>query len=172
MKIISLSILFALSAHIAHADVTVPMHLVDDKGNTKPAGQIVISESAYGLVFTPAIEGLTPGVHGFHMHENASCAPKEQNGKMIPALTAGGHYDPQGTKRHSSPWGDGHLGDLPALIIGDDGKTTQPVLAPRLKTADLKGRSLMIHLGADNHSDHPAPLGGGGSRLACGVIRD
>ena len=46
---------------------------------------------------------------------------------------------------------------------------TQPVLAPRLNMADLKGRSLMIHAGGDNHADHPAPLGGGGARVVCGV---
>jgi len=45
------------------------------------------------------------------------------------------------------------------------------VLAPRLKLADLPGRSLMVHAGGDNHADHPAPLGGGGARVACGVIQ-
>ena len=43
-----------------------------------------------------------------------------------------------------------------------------PVLGPRLKLADLKGRALMVHAGGDNHADHPAPLGGGGARVACG----
>ena len=43
------------------------------------------------------------------------------------------------------------------------------VLAPRLKLDDLQGRALMIHSGADNHADHPAPLGGGGARVGCGV---
>jgi superoxide dismutase, Cu-Zn family len=167
VKIICLSFFIALSAH---ADITVPMNLVSDKGSVQSIGNIVISESAYGLVFTPNIEGLPAGAHGFHMHENASCAAKEQNGKMVPALAAGGHYDPLGSKRHGSPWGDGHLGDLPALIIGADGKTNQPVLAPRLKIADLKEHTLMIHMGGDNHADHPAALGGGGARVACGII--
>lgn len=44
------------------------------------------------------------------------------------------------------------------------------VLAPRLKLDDLRARSLMIHIGGDNHADHPMPLGGGGGRLACGVM--
>ena len=48
----------------------------------------------------------------------------------------------------------------------------QPVLAPRLKNlAEIKGHALMIHQAGDNHSDHPQPLGGGGARMACGVIR-
>lgn len=90
---------------------------------------------------------------------------------MVPALAAGGHYDPSASKRHGLPWGDGHLGDLPALFVDAMGNATNPVLAPRLKITDLKGRSLMVHAGGDNHADHPAPLGGGGARLLCGVIK-
>lgn len=155
----------------AWADITVPMNIVDDKGTGATVGQVVISESPYGLVFTPALSGMTPGIHGFHVHENPSCAPLEKDGKMVPALGAGGHYDPAGTKRHGTPWGDGHLGDLQALYVDSSGNATYPVLAPRLKMADIKGRSLMVHVGGDNHADHPAPLGGGGARLACGVIQ-
>ncbi|HNI38371.1 MAG TPA: superoxide dismutase family protein, partial [Pseudomonadales bacterium] len=66
---------------------------------------------------------------------------------------------------------DGHLGDLPALAVNTDGTATNPVLAPRLKSlAEIKARSLMLHAGGDNHADAPAPLGGGGARMACGVI--
>jgi superoxide dismutase, Cu-Zn family len=154
----------------ARADITVPMTMVDEKGVGNPVGQIVIGESPYGLVFTPALSGLAPGLHGFHVHENPSCAPMEKDGKMVAALAAGGHYDPAGSKKHGLPWGDGHLGDLPALYVDGNGSATNPVLAPRLKLADVKGHSLMIHVGGDNHADHPAPLGGGGVRLACGVI--
>jgi len=160
----------AFLAETARADITVPMNMADEKGAGPAIGTVVISESPYGLVFTPALTGLPPGLHGFHIHENPTCAPKEQDGKMVPALAAGGHYDPAGTKRHGMPWGDGHLGDLPALYVDATGAATNPVLAPRLKMNDVKGRSLMIHAGGDNHADHPAPLGGGGARVACGVI--
>jgi Cu-Zn family superoxide dismutase len=152
------------------AGVVVPMDLVDEKGVVKAIGTVTVTESPYGLVFTPKVEGLPAGLHGFHVHENGSCAPAEQNGKPVPALAAGGHLDPKGSKRHAAPWGDGHLGDLPALTVEADGKATNPVLAPRPKLADVLGRSLMIHVGGDNHADHPMPLGGGGARLACGVI--
>ena len=73
--------------------------------------------------------------------------------------------------KHEGPYGKGHLGDLPALYVGADGKATMPVVSPRLKVSDLKGRSLMIHAGSDNYSDYPEPLGGGGARVACGVIQ-
>jgi Cu-Zn family superoxide dismutase len=155
---------------VAHAGITVQMNSVDEKGTGKSVGRIVVSETPYGVVFSPSLAGLPPGLHGFHVHENPSCGPKEKDGKMAPALAAGGHYDPSASKRHGLPWGDGHLGDLPALFVDNMGNANNPVLAPRLKIADLKGRSLMIHAGGDNHADHPAPLGGGGARLICGVI--
>lgn len=170
MKIrIAASILTLCSAQALAAGITVPMTIVNESGTAASVGQIVVSESKYGLVFTPALTGLPPGLHGFHVHENPSCAAKEKDGKSVPALGAGGHYDPAKSGQHGTPWGDGHLGDLPALYVDADGKASQPVLAPRLKLADLAGRSLMVHAGGDNHADHPAPLGGGGGRIVCGV---
>lgn len=154
----------------ARAGISVPMHLVDEQGIRQQVGTVDISPSPYGLVFTPALAGLPPGMHGFHVHENPSCAPKDKDGKMVAALAAGGHYDPGKTGRHGLPWGDSHLGDLPALYVDGTGAATTPVLAPRLRLEDVKARSLMIHVGGDNHADHPQPLGGGGPRLVCGVI--
>ena len=65
----------------------------------------------------------------------------------------------------------GHLGDLPVLDVAPDGTATQTLTAPRIKSIDvLKGRSLIIHIGGDNYSDSPSLLGGGGGRLACGLV--
>jgi len=165
-----LSFIVAFSANAAtEANVDVRMNLVDEKGVGKDIGKIIISETQYGLLFTPAVSDVPAGLHGFHVHENGSCAPKEKDGKQTPALAAGGHYDPAGSKRHGAPWGDGHLGDVPALFVDGNGNTG-PVLAPRLKMADVKGRALIIHAGGDNFADQPSPLGGGGARLACGLI--
>lgn len=87
-------------------------------------------------------------------------------------MKAGSHFDPKNTGRHSAPWDDnGHFGNLPALAVALDGTATTPVLAPRIKElSEIKGRTLMIYVGGDNHSDHPK-LFGGGARLACGVIK-
>jgi len=155
----------------AQGEVTTQMNAVDEKGIGKSVGKVAIGESPYGVVFSPSLAGLPPGLHGFHVHDNPSCEPKEASGRMVPALAAGGHYDPAASKRHGLPWGDGHLGDLPALFVDAMGNANNPVLAPRLKLSDIKGRSLMVHAGGDNHADHPAPLGGGGVRIACGVIQ-
>jgi len=149
----------------------VTMNAVTAAGIGQPVGTIHISKTPHGMLFTPDLTGLTPGIHGFHVHENPSCEAGEKDGKPVPALAAGGHYDPGNTGKHLGPYADGHLGDLPALTVEADGTATLPVLAPRLKPEDLVGRSLMIHAGGDNYSDIPAPLGGGGARVACGVVK-
>lgn len=166
--VVVVSLAFAAAAY--SAETTVALSVVDAKGTGVSVGTVRIVETRYGLVFYPALTGLPPGLHGFHVHENPSCAPGERDGVQVAALAAGDHLDPKATKRHGEPWGDGHLGDLPALYVASDGSASNAVLAPRLKLADVVNRSLMVHAGGDNHSDHPAPLGGGGDRLACGVI--
>lgn len=163
------SMLAAASVHAAET-TTVILNMAERTGPGAAVGTVRIVETAHGLAFYPSLKGLPPGLHGFHVHEKGSCAPSDNNGTPVPAGGAGGHLDPQATKKHDLPWGDGHLGDLPGLVVAADGDATNPVLAPRLKMADVRNRALMVHAGGDNHSDQPAPLGGGGARAACGVI--
>jgi superoxide dismutase, Cu-Zn family len=164
------ALLLSATPTVFAAELTVPLHLAEKQGAGAALGTVRIVETAHGLAFYPALKGLPPGLHGFHIHEKPSCAPAEKDGVMTPAEAAGGHLDPKGTKKHGEPWGDGHLGDLPALYVAADGTATSPVLGPRLKLADVKQRALMVHAGGDNHADHPAPLGGGGARVGCVVI--
>lgn len=165
-------VLAILAAQVlADAPLSIPMNIADADGVGASIGHVQVADSPYGVVLTPDLAGLLPGVHGFHVHENPSCAPAMKDGVPVPALSAGGHLDPRKTGRHSFAWGDGHLGDLPPLYVDAAGRATHPILAPRLKMGDLTGRALVIHAGGDNHSDHPSPLGGGGARVACGVAK-
>ncbi|MBU1331941.1 MAG: superoxide dismutase family protein [Gammaproteobacteria bacterium] len=162
--------LTTLSAQAASLDVT--LHRVSAEGQGPSVGTLHIEQSPYGLVFTPKLHDLEPGVHGFHLHAQPSCEAAEKDGQLSAAEAAGGHWDPKATGKHNKPWGNGHLGDLPALLVTADGNATQPVLAPRIKTLDeVRNLAVMVHAGGDNHADHPKPLGGGGARVACGVIR-
>ena len=98
------------------------------------------------------------------------CDPAEKDGSRVPSLGAGGHFDPNSTGVHQGPQGQGHLGDLPVLYVDAKGNATRASWAPRLKTSDLAGRAIIIHSGGDNYSDVPKKLGGGGSRVACGLV--
>ena len=161
----------AISGPTAFAATKVTVNQIDANGVGKALGAIAVSDGKGGLVLDVKLKGLPPGLHGFHVHQNGDCGPKEKDGKNVAGLAAGGHYDPSNTGKHEGPKGAGHVGDLPALTVGKDGSVNIKLTAPRLKLADLQGRSIMIHAGGDNYSDDPKPLGGGGARIACGVVK-
>ncbi len=148
----------------------VEMNWVSVDGIEESIGTITLEDTDHGLLLTPELREMPPGVYGFHVHENPSCEPGEnEQGEMTAAGEAGGHYDPEEADSHQGPYGDGHLGDLPVLVVNEEGEANLPVLAPRLSLDDVRGRSLMIHQGGDTYSDEPE-LGGGGARMACGVV--
>ena len=147
-----------MSSTALAASITSTVLLTD---NNTVIGEVVFEDSALGLIIKPQLTGLPQGIHGFHVHVNSNCDHK--------GMGAGGHLDPKNTNSHRGPDGNGHLGDLPVLVVNDKGDASFPMLAPRLKTADIVGHAIMIHAGADNYTDTPA-LGGGGARIGCGVI--
>lgn len=153
------------------AEIAVTMNEVTESGVGGSLGTIIFRDTGdTGLLIIPSLQGLGPGVHGFHVHEHGDCGPKTKDGKTVPGGAAGGHYDPENTGRHAGPVGHGHLGDMPVLVVGPDGTASMAMFAPRLQVSDLVGRAVVIHENGDNYSDEPKPLGGGGARVACGVV--
>lgn len=167
----ALMLMLAFAAAASADEAVVQVNLITEQGVGKTIGSITLTDTPQGLKMTPALNGLQPGAHGFHVHDKPDCGPGMKDGKPVAGLAAGGHYDPSVTGKHEGPSGKGHAGDLPALVVGADGTATTSVTAPRLKVVDVKGRSIMVHAGGDNYADAPAPLGGGGARVACGVIK-
>ena len=162
-----LKLLFAsiclLICNIALADISIPMYLTSQQGLGASIGTIIATQKTYGVLLTPNLHNLPPGLHGFHIHQNPSCL---DNG-----MAAGDHFDPFHSSQHLGPYRKGHLGDLPVLAVDKNGNAILPILAPRLRLSELKNHSLIIHAGSDNYSDVPAKLGGGGVRIACGIIK-
>ena len=154
-------------------DVSIHMLTTENgSGLGEKIGTLTITETPEGLLFKPAITGLPAGEHGFHLHENPILGPKDVKGKLTAGLQAGNHYDPAKTGKHFGPYNPkGHLGDLPVLYVDETGNTPFAVLAPRIKTLnEISDRSVMIHIMGDNYSDTPVTLGGGGGRMAGGII--
>lgn len=167
---ILIATLLATSTFALAGEQYVVIHAISDEGIGAIIGTVKLSDTATGLAFDPDLGGLTPGLHGFHVHEKPGCGTADKDGKQTAGHAAGGHYDPHKSGKHAGPQGEGHQGDLPALEVNEKGEAVKVLLAPHLKLADIKGRALMIHAGGDNYSDAPKPLGGGGPRVACGVI--
>ena len=142
---------------------------VVDLTSGEAVGTIMFTDTDHGLLVTPELAGLEPGLHAMHVHENPDCGDGED---ATPAGRAGDHFDPDNTGRHEGPYGDGHLGDLPNIAVETDGSATVPVLAPRVTAADVVGHAVVLHRGADRYDRHSHHSHGkGGARMYCGVIR-
>lgn len=146
--------------------------IVDAEGNVIGDANFTTGEGETGYV-TVQIgvsegSGLTPGEHGVHIHETGECSAPDFE-------SAGGHYNPTGAQHGLlNPEGP-HAGDLPNLMVSENG-TVDYVVTTALVTAsdgertlfDGDGSALMIHESAD---DYVTDSGGdSGSRVACGVI--
>ncbi|MDL4842544.1 superoxide dismutase family protein [Aquibacillus sp. LR5S19] len=131
-------------------------------------GKAILSEESDGVKIKISAEGLEPGLHGIHVHENAKCEGPDFK-------SAGNHYDPNGNE-HGLMHPDGaHLGDLPNVEVSADGTidaelTLSGATLTDGKTSLLKedGTSLIIHEKQDDGVSQPA--GDAGKRMACGVI--
>jgi len=91
--IVMLALACAAGAQAASEEVT--LHETTAQGIGAAIGTVTLSETPYGVQFTPALSGLKPGIHGFHVHAKGSCEPGESDGKTVAAGAAGGHLDPQ-----------------------------------------------------------------------------
>ena len=158
------------NARTTGSQITVTMYKITANGIGSEIGTLMLEQSRAGLRIEPALGGLPPGEHGFHLHDKADCGPAEKDGKMGAGNAAGGHFDPAQTGKHMGPQGNGHRGDLPVLKVDQNGNATELMYVLHLSPADVRGHAFMIHEGGDNYSDQPKPLGGGGARIACGIV--
>lgn len=150
------------------SSATVTLRVASADGSGASVGTVRFEDSRFGLLILPDLKNLQPGPHAAHIHANPDCSVGT-DGSVAGA--AGSHYDPQKSGVHAGPYGTGHRGDLPNLIVEADGTVRLSALAPRLTASEINGRSLMIHAGADRYDAHAEHHHGtGGARMYCGVI--
>jgi Cu-Zn family superoxide dismutase len=107
------------------------------------------------------IRGLTPGDHGFHIHEFGDCSAPD-------AASAGGHYNPGGHVHGGPGSKERHVGDLGNVKAGKDGTAKVDRTLKGVDLSTLVGRSVIVHAQADDLKSQPA--GNAGPRVGCGVI--
>jgi superoxide dismutase, Cu-Zn family len=138
--------------------------LIPTSGNEGVRGQVQFTREDGGIRVTGTIEGLTPGQHGFHVHQNGDCSAPD-------GTSAGGHFNPE-RHPHSGPDSPPrHVGDLGNLVADDQGRASVDRLDSPLRFEGVDsviGRAVIVHAGADDFTTQPT--GNAGARVACGVI--
>ena len=124
------------------------------------------------MKITPSLNGLPPGLHGFHVHEKSDCSPAADKGKQTAGMAAGGHLDPKHSGKHLGPGStEGHSGDMPVLVVDDSGAAQKPMVAPHLTVDDVVGHSIMIHVVATTIPTSRHRLVEGGPASPAGSFR-
>jgi superoxide dismutase, Cu-Zn family len=152
--------------------VKVELH---DASGTE-VGFVKLTQQGDTVIVRGEAQGLTPGFHGFHVHAIGQC--------VAPFTSAGGHYNPSGVGHGS------HAGDMPSLLVLDDG-TAQAQFATDNYTIDelldADGSAIIVHAAPDNFANIPTryqsttegvfgpdsatlATGDAGARVACGVV--
>ena len=142
--------------------------LAPTQGNVA-TGQVSFVQQQGQVVVKAEIDGLSPGLHGFHIHEKGDCSPPD-------ATAAGGHFNPGG-KVHGAPGQTvHHAGDLGNLLANASGHASFKLSVPEQEITlaqnasnSIVGRALIVHAAPDDLQGQPA--GNSGKRIACGVIR-
>lgn len=135
------------------------------KGN-QVSGTVTFEETSKGVRIVADLKGLSPGRHGFHVHEKGDCSAPD-------AESAGGHFAPGGNP-HGAPENPAekrHAGDMGNLEAGKDGRARHERVdsVMRLKGPDsVVGKAVVVHAGPDDLTSQPS--GNSGPRVACGVI--
>lgn len=150
------------SDHAAQAkDAIAVLHPTD---GSKVKGVVYFVKEKNGIRVQASIDGLSPGLHGFHIHEYGDCSSPDAN-------SAGGHFNP--TKApHGSPTADKrHAGDLGNIQADSSGNGRYDAVDSHLSLSgpeSIIGRAVIVHAQPDDFTTQPT--GGAGARLACGVI--
>lgn len=144
--------------------------VVEPIGEGRVRGYVYFQQVDTGLRVTVDLEGLEPGLRGFHVHEHGSCEPGPDG---TPGGAAGPHFDPFGRPHggpHDAPE-ERHVGDFGNLAVGEDG-TVRASFVDRVATlraeTGILGRSVIVHAQEDDLVTQPT--GDAGPRIGCGVI--
>jgi superoxide dismutase, Cu-Zn family len=138
----------------------------------------------------PAGLAATDAFHGFHIHANdnpangAGCVADETLASSTWFVAVDGHWKKDPGQNHS-----GNTGDLPSVLLLDDGTAELRFHTERFDPSELEGRAVILHARPDNFGNVPVGAasnqytansadaltatnntGNAGDRIGCGVI--
>ncbi|HMD96963.1 MAG TPA: superoxide dismutase family protein [Terriglobia bacterium] len=166
MTLVVRAILFAAGLLLAQEGQKAKADLVNAQG--AKVGSAELTQTPDGVKIDVTVSGLTPGLHGFHIHAVGKCDGPDFK-------SAGGHFNPYG-KKHGLKNPDGaHAGDMENLEVVADGTGKAEVVDKQVTLGEGSnslfhdgGTAIVIHASPDDEMTDPA--GNAGARVACGPI--
>lgn len=154
----------AMADDITPQPIKMAIATVNPVKGSKVKGKVLFTQVKGGVKISAEFEGLSPGKHGFHIHEGRDCSGDDASG-------AGAHFNPT-VQPHSGP--DSfrrHMGDL-GNLVADAAGLAHYERFDRVVTLEGRnsviGRTVVVHADADDFTSQPA--GASGAKIACGVI--
>lgn len=168
LPIVPVVVLLFSSAPIASAEdeanAPAALCVLDSASGSKVTGLVSFTKAGDGVKVVAEITGLTPGQHGFHVHEFGDCSAPD-------ATSAGSHFNPDKHQHGAPDTMERHAGDLGNIEADASGKAHLELTDKAMKLAgesSIIGHSVIVHEKADDLKTQPT--GDAGGRVACGVI--
>ncbi len=164
------AVTFILTVLVVGASAQAQQAMAELKNATgQVVGNATFTQQSSGVRVTVQVKGLPPGMHGIHIHAAAKCDPPD-------FTSAGSHFNPFARKHGLQSPNGPHAGDMPNLVVGQDGSgsfdntNTLLTLAAGATNSLFKpnGTALVIHANPDDEVTDPT--GNSGARIACGLI--
>lgn len=133
------------------------------RGNTA-TGIAHFIEVEGGVRIVATLDNLSPGKHGFHIHEFGDCSAPD-------ASSAGGHFNPTHQKHGGPDHFERHVGDLGNIVANERSRARYDRVDSVISlngSNSIIGKSLVVHAKADDFTTQPT--GDSGGRVACGII--
>lgn len=127
-------------------------------------GTVTFSTNGSGVKVVADLRGLTPGKHGFHIHQYGDCSAPD-------GTSAGGHFNPENVEHGGADASVRHVGDLGNIEADTDGNAHYERVDDMISLNgkhSIIGRGIIVHAGEDDLTTQPT--GAAGARVACGVI--
>jgi len=160
---------FVLCAGFSFSDdgkpLTRAIAILNATAGHQVSGIVYFTQTRSGVLIEGELQGLTPGKHGFHIHEKGDCSASDGS-------SAGGHFNPANAS-HGAP-GDGvrHAGDMGNIMADENGRAVISYTDMHMALNgehSILDKSVIVHAQEDDLKTQPT--GNAGARVACGVIQ-
>ncbi|MCF7797689.1 MAG: superoxide dismutase family protein [Lentisphaeria bacterium] len=132
-------------------------------GNTA-GGIVTFTQTDSGVRVVVELTNVSPGNHGFHIHELGDISAPD-------GTSAGGHFNPAGMSHGGPMAGERHGGDMGNVVADENGIARLDYVDSHIKLngpESIMGRGVILH--ADEDDLKSQPTGAAGARIASGVI--